>query len=448
MKRIAAALVAALGMIACGGERAPQPVATGDLNVVLVVLDAGGARHFGAYGNPLSTSDAVDALARDGVLFERAYAQAPWTLPSTASLLTGRYPSPRRQKHVRVDGATLATLLHDAGLRTAAFSENPYVTREFGFARGFDVFEEFFPAEVFAKHETSYPRVASEHTVDEAIQWIRAGGTGRFFLYLHLLTPHAPYAPPAPFRDRFDAGYPGAIDGSIGTLLRIDAGELAVGPRDLEHLKLLYEENLAHADHQVGRLVSALATDGLLERTIVVVTADHGEAFREHGRMLHTTTLYEEMVHVPLVMRFPSRFGRLPGRWGGVVELRDVVPTLCDALGVGRGGRSLIRRVRTPPDPRAVARSWTDDGRSTLATLVTQRRKLVMDRRRHAVELFELADDPGEAHDVAREHRDVVTRLARRLRAAERPLSGKGETADARVAPATVERLRALGYAR
>ena len=424
------------------------PVRVDDLNVVLVILDAAGARYLGTYGNPLPTSRNVDALGREGgVVFERAYAQSAWTLPSAASFLTGRYPPRRAQRAMVVRGPTLATAARDAGLRTAAFSESPYVTAPFGFDAGFDVFREYFPAHLLDENPRFY-RVETTNTVADALDWVSANRAARFFLYLHLLAPHSPYQPPPPFARRFDPGYTGAIEGITDTLLRINEGVLEPTARDLEHLRLAYQENLAYGDDLVGRLVDLLRRTGLLERTVVIVAADHGEAFREHGVMLHTATLYEELIHVPLVIRFPSRFGKLPRRWTDIVELRDLVPTVCDALRWrcdASGSRSLLRRIRAPASSASVARAWTSDGaRVALGALVTGRHKLVLDSRARRLALYDLRGDPGERHDLAGANVRLARRLARRLRA-PRDAAASG-TAAARPADETARKLRALGY--
>ena len=148
-----------------------------------------------------------------------------------------------------VEGETLAMLLHDAGFQTAAFSENPYVTAHFGFARGFDVFREYFPESLLSEDPRFY-RVESARTTTNAIAWLEASQQGRVFLYLHLLTPHSPYQPPAPFGGRFDPDYTGSVEGVTDTLLRINEGTLAVSERDLQHLRLRYQEKLAYGDHR------------------------------------------------------------------------------------------------------------------------------------------------------------------------------------------------------
>jgi len=445
---LAATAVAMVCLSACTRRPAdPARVDARDVDVVLIVLDAAGAKHFGAYGNPLPTSPNVDALARDGgTVFERAYAQSAWTLPSTASLLTGRYPRRRTQPRTVVAGETLASSLQAAGFRTVAFSENPYVTAPFGFDHGFDEFHEYFPKALLDENPRNYQTDSARPTSD-AIAWLAAHAGERSFLYLHLLTPHSPYAPPPPYRARFAA--PDArLDGGTDTLLRLNEGTLDASAGDIEQLRLRYLENLAYGDRQVGRVVDALRSAGRLDRTIVIVTGDHGEAFREHGVVLHTTTLYEEMIHVPLVVRMPPRFGAMPARMSGIVELRALVPTICHALrtpcAVGTS-RSLIHQLRADaPRPR-VARAWTSDGGTTaLGAIVTPDRKLVRDRTARRLALFDLSRDADERNDLAGVEVARARRLARRLRA---PRQAPPATVARRDSSEETDRkLRALGY--
>jgi arylsulfatase len=435
-RAVGAALVL---VVASGCATKPPPEPPGAL---LIVLDAAGARHLSAYGNARPTSPRIDRLAGEATLFERAYAQAPWTLPSVASLLTGRYPPARRQDRLIVSGQTLATRLRGAGVATAAFSENPLVTRGLGFDAGFDVFREYFPKRLHDERPRDYPRVASDATVDDAIAWLRDHRGGPFFAYVHLLPPHCPYPAPPPFGGRFDPDYAGDVRGVPDTLMRINDGQLAVTPRDLEHLRLEYEENLAFADHQVGRLLDAVDALGLRARTLVVVTADHGEAFREHGEMLHTTNLHDELLHVPLVVRFPEGTRTMPRRWPGLVELRDVTATVARRFALA-APPGLVEMVRGTWRPRAVARAWTADGDRTLGAVTTARHKLVVDRRTRRIALYDLSRDPGEQVDLAATERTIVVGLVRALRRGEATSFGRrAQPLD----PATVRRLRALGY--
>jgi arylsulfatase A-like enzyme len=445
----ALALLTAAFSVTCSRHRVdPATVRADDLNVVLLILDAAGARYFGVYGNPLPTTPNVDALAADGAtVFTRAYAQASWTLPSMASVFVGRYPMRRLQTRMRVHGQTLATVLQDAHVLTAAFSENPYITSTFGFDRGFDVFREYLPESVLHQEVLSYTTTSDVPTSD-AIAWLEANAGRRTFLYLHLLRPHNPYHAPAPYGAMFDPEYTGPLDGKTETLLQINNGTLVPSQRDIDHLRFLYQENLAYGDHQVARVLDTLRRLGTFDRTIVIVAADHGEAFREHGVMLHTSTLFEEMIHVPLVIRMPPRFGPMPPRFDGIVELRDLLPTLCHALSlqceVGTA-RSLLHPLRaSTPAPR-VARAWTSPiGWLALGAIVTPDRKLIIDMPVRRLTLYDLRHDPNETRNIVDDERPRAHRMARRLRkpkAMPAPTRGPGVVGDD-----TVRKLQALGY--
>jgi arylsulfatase len=440
--------VALLGLLlpaaASAAEGTPRP---DPLSVVFVVLDAAGARYFGCYGNELPATPRIDAFAARATVFERAYAQAAWTLPSVGSFMTGRYP-PIRATNFRVGGSeTLAPVLQRAGLRTAAFSESPYVTREFGLATGFDEFREYFPYEALRSSPDRFDRRDSGETVDAALAWLRAQRGARFFLYVHLLAPHAPYAAPPPFGGRFDPDYAGSVQGSPDTLVAINDGKLRIEPRDLAHLRLQYQENLAYADHQVGRLLDGLERLGVLDRVLVLVTADHGEAFREHGEMLHNTTVYEEMVHVPLVVRVPPP-AALPRRFAGVVELRAIFPTLCEALAIASCPKSLapslFERVRDARERPGMARSWALGPKGVFSALITQRHKLIARAPDfEPVALYDLARDPGETTDLRASRPELVREARSSLRDPKLEFFTGGE---ATVDPATRERLEAIGY--
>jgi len=446
---VAAVLVVSCGTSPRGAPGAPTSVDRSDLNVILVILDAAGAAHLSAYGLGRDTSPSIVGLARSGTLFQRAYSQSAWTLPSSAAFFTGLYPPRRADRRMRPTSPTIAMYLHDAGYATAAFSENAFVSEDFNFARGFDHFVDRYPWKHHDEAPDGFARADSQQTVDQAIDWIDSTKGTRFFLYVHLLPPHSPYNAPPPFAGRFDPEYRGAIQGDIFTLHEIAAGKRAIDERDLAHLRFQYEENLAFADRQVGRLLRALDERDLAAHTIVIVAADHGEAFREHGYMLHTVTLYDEMIHVPLVMRFPPRFGSLPGRWPEVVETRAILPTLCDALAIDACAdreRSLLERLRNGnPDRPGSARSRTHDAtRRPLAAIVAGNHKLIVGSRLGSVRLYDLARDPLEQHDIAPQNHRLVNELRRLLRAADAETMATGKPP---VGDRTRQSLRALGYA-
>lgn len=445
-RRLAAALAIAASAFGC--ERPAPPPAPSELSVLWIVLDAAGARHLGCYGNERPVTPRIDAFARRATRFERAYAQAAWTLPSVGSFMTGRYPPMQRGDLHLTETETLAAVLQREGLRTAAFSENPYITREFGFATGFGDFHEYFSYDVIRETRGDFARRDSENTVADALAWLRQHQGERFFVYVHLLPPHAPYDAPPPFGGRFDRGRRGAANGRPLTLAAINDGRIQIDGQDLERIRLAYLENLAFGDHQAGRLLDALEELGRLDRTLVILSSDHGEAFREHDLLLHTVTVYEEMIHVPLLLRLPGH--GLPERFEHVVELRSVFPTICEALGIETCpsglAPSLLERMRDGGGRQGLARAWAQGASGVLTALVLQRHKLIA--RGVSFEplaLYDLENDPGETVDLRSQQPALVREANVWLRD---PNLQFFVASEATVDPKTRERLEALGYTR
>jgi len=436
---------AALSLSLPGCERAEQEP---PYNVVFLVIDAAAASHLSCYGAARYTTPNIDRLAEDGVLFERAYAQAAWALPSAASYFTGLYPPKRGEVGRAFLRLPLAVLMIKAGLRTAAFSENPYVTREFGMDKGFEVFEEYFPFEAVQARPASFERIESRRTVEDVRAWLDGHGQERFFLYVHFLPPHAPYDPPPPFNTRFETGYEGELDGSPGTLAAIGRGEIEASEADLDHLRALYDENLAFADHLAGQVIGELRERGLYERSLIILASDHGEAFGEHGRMQHNSTVYEEMVRVPLIIRFPDALGPFPPRWEGVVELTGVLPTVCELLDVPVTwkihGRSLAPALRGEREQQRVARSWTSMTSGNQAALRLGPWKLIQNLDGGRTELYDLSRDPSEQRNLAAVEEEIAARLKSMLEETE--LASVPIQPDSEIDEDTLERLRSLGY--
>jgi len=358
-------------------------------NVLLISLDSTRRDLVGAYGHQaphapgLSSSPNIDRLAREGVLFERAYATTSWTLPSHVTLFTGQ---PELVHGVDFDTheqdprwASLAEVLSEAGYRTAGFFSGPYLEPHFGFDRGFETYragygpnvestsEELARAksalaeaeaagdealaaqrraeagEIQSRLETLSHRDVSSKSVTEAglAELAAAAEDGRpFFLFLHYFDPHYDYLPPEPWDTAFDPDYDGAIDGedfyvsdkiSVIDPARPWKRRQVVSPRDLEHVLALYAGELAWTDAQIGRLREALERHELLEETIVVITSDHGDQFFEHGSLGHRENLFEESTRVPLVLRLPEPHPR-GVRIDALVSNADVFPSLLELL--------------------------------------------------------------------------------------------------------------------
>lgn len=361
-----AAVLALLSLAACGEPRQP--------NVLLISIDTLRADHLGCYGYERDTSPRIDALAREGVLFENALSSTSWTLPAHMTMLSGlpisvhgaceerhfdrqddhgqRIPPPLR-------GELVSSALRAAGYRTAGFYSWKYLDDSFGFDSGFDVWQrcgidlyshpvlgvelarlrqtgevEAMRELAFAFRELIDPRrPSSPEVVGEATRWLDAhtGDERPFFLFVHLFDVHDPYKPPKEF-DRFgDPAYAGPIDVKHAQLIseRVYPG---MPPEDLARLISLYDGGIAYVDDQVGKLLDHLDALGLAEDTLVILTSDHGEEFFEHGTIGHRQHLYRESVAVPLVLRQP---GRLPAgkRVAETVGLIDLAPTILAATG-------------------------------------------------------------------------------------------------------------------
>jgi arylsulfatase A-like enzyme len=254
---------------------ADAPAPTRPSNVVIVTLDTTRPDRLPAYGFADRSMRALDPLAGEGVVFERAMSVAPLTLTAHCSLFTGLYPP---HHHVRdnadapLDGAqaTLADVLHRRGFRTAAFVGSAILAPSRGLARGFDVYRDGAVGEP----RMAPPRRPADQVVDEALDWLATGDDSPFMLWVHLYDAHAPYSPPEPYRSRY-------------------------GP---DH----YEGAIAFAESQLARLLEALEARHLVERTAILVVGDHGESLGEHGEIEHGLFVYESAIRVPMILRSPG----------------------------------------------------------------------------------------------------------------------------------------------
>jgi arylsulfatase A-like enzyme len=422
------------------------------LGVLVVVLDAASALHFGAYGYPRMTTPEIDSLARGGVLFERVYTPAPFTVAAISSLFTSQYPEQHHYGHrhnaaLPRERLRLAEVLAARGVLTAAFVANPSAGPAFGLDRGFSEFHALYRSGVIPRAEGFRPALSSFFE--------RVKAVGPFFAYVHYLEPHFPYDPPHPFDVVFgpDAPLPRSRRRDDAWLRRLNAGVERLDPEERAHLVRLYDGNLACVDREVGWIRTTLEERGLLERTVLMVTADHGEALGERGFITHGPLLDEASLRVPLVVRFPRGRGPSGLRVPGLVDLLDVAPTVADVFGLHPGGgalRSFEGRSLLPLLAGASAKpavlSRTMQERPTFA-LVNGRWKLVHSVKSGASQLFDLLADPAERDDVSGRFpvrteamRQGVARWLRDMRREPAPWT------EERLSPEEVEVLRALGY--
>jgi arylsulfatase A-like enzyme len=406
---------------------------SGPPNIILVLIDALRADRLGCYGHTGGTSPNIDALAREGIRYASAFSQAPWTAPSVASLLTSKYPGEVRDREamrLAPEAQTFVEVLSHHGYTCAAIVQSPIVSWREGFDRGFDYFDTH-PSRAFTWD--SEAKILTE----EVTPWLRQNRARRFFLYLHYMDPHDPYSPPEEFQRRYTpAGYRSRLDGVDRGDMKVVEEELLSGAvdrleeSDLSYLRGLYDASIQYADSYLGRLVRELERLGLRENTAIIIAADHGEEFWDHGWIRHGRALYRESLHVPLIIVPPG------GEEGGKVVnepvgLIDIGPTVLDLAGVkgtfGRGesllalaaGKSRGQPVFselgawiTPPKPGQPRAHWK--GRS----LVSGKWHLIL-RADGQSELYNLARDPAERHDLAgveaEQDRDMRRQLAQVL---------------------------------
>ena len=416
------AILAGAGWWVWGRDTAPAP-----MNVVLITLDTLRADHLGAYGATEVKTPHLDRLATQGVVFDQVMTTAPLTLPAHSSIMTGQFPP----KHgVRDNGGfflgpeqiTLAEILSERGYQTGATVGAFVLDSKWGLDQGFGTYQDDFDlTNVKAMSLASVNRPGNE-VVDLALKWMDGVADQRFFAWMHLYDPHAPYISPEPYRSQY-RGHP-------------------------------YRGAIAFTDAQVGRVFDYLDARGLSDNTIVIVTADHGEGLGEHGEETHGFFVYESAMRVPLIVRAPGR-GLTPRRVSQPVRSVDIMPTVLDLI--GGAPTQPIEGVSLVPLMSGEVRELPLEaygeamyplhhyGWSELTTLRSERFKLIDAPR---PELYDLERDPHELTNLFEERRSVGDAMLRQLRDRKREMAADAPEAapPADVDPETRSRLAALGY--
>jgi arylsulfatase A-like enzyme len=459
-----AILVLAALNVACEDPRPPS--------VVLFVIDTLRADRVGAYGYGAPTTPRIDKLAREAVLFEQAYAPAPWTLPSVVSLLTSTYAC---EHGVTVDGLalhpeipTLAERLAEAGYATASLHANAYAGSISGLDRGFAL-SELIP-----------------YTDGQQVEaWLDRVGERPFFLYVHNVEPHDAYV--APFetvqrfgdvsegerarvnklltrfrrltRADFEAGQtPGATD-NTGTQRAVLTRMRALKPA----LSALYDGDIHLADERLGSVIDALVRRGVWEEILFVLVSDHGEELLEHGGLQHDHSVYEELIRVPMILRLPA--GEAAGmRIPEMVSLVDVAPTILDRVGLateGLAGQSLLPLIAGGKENADGVASVRINRKKYFRPFRERRGDLNVAVRDGSwkgiwnagparLELYDLASDSSERRDVSIEHPERAQAMASEAKRWLAECRARSEKVPpglaAEMGEAERERLRALGY--
>jgi arylsulfatase A-like enzyme len=428
-------------LMACGKEK--SATAKDAPNVILISIDTLRADHLHGYGYERETSPTLDGLMRRGTSFMNAISQSPWTLPSHMSLFTSLYPHSHGVIEdtlaLNEEVATLPALMKQAGYATGGFAACDYLSEKHGFGRGFDYY--------LQRRGIRAPAVC-----EEALKWLVRERPQKFFLFLHFYDVHPTYDPSQPYLKMFESSYEGSMRGTIQTLLNINDGKIPVSEEDRRHLVALYDAVIRQLDDELKTFFGFLEERNLLSNTLIVVTSDHGEEFFEHGKVLHSRTLYDELIRIPLIVVGP---GVPSGRQvEEQVQLIDLAPTILEVCGLkipgGMEGASLLPLIQGTTAgwrPYAFAEADKDNEEYDLKRAIRTREfKLYFDRRSKEEELYDLAADPAEQADILDSRGDVAEVLRKEL--GTWMSTGRGQPERIVLTDREREELRSLGYLR
>ncbi len=430
-------------------------------NVIVLVIDTLRADKLRPFNpNTRVKTPTIDRLATEGVVFELAQSPENWTKPSVASILTGLHPQTHQQKTgdaaLPSSALLLSEHLKEEGFRTGSFIANGYVSDRFGFDQGWD-------------HYTNYIRerknTEAKNVFEEAGNWIEKHKDTRFFAYIQSIDPHVPYDPPGEYLRMYD---PSEYSGQVKPRMTGDLLERAkrrppnvvFDARDKRRLVALHDGEITQHDHFLGLFIDRLVALGLWEDTLLVVTSDHGEEFDDHGSWGHGHSVYQELLHVPLMFRLPNR---LPAgvRIPNAVSTLDVAATVTELVGVSpmprNEGQTLVGLMRgAPPSRPTVAFSDFQDDRRVITS---GRWKLVL-RGNLTSTMFDLVADPREKNELDASASPIGRRHCRMLLgqflgatdranwlSAEQKSGTQLERESAEMDDTIRDQLRALGYA-
>jgi arylsulfatase A-like enzyme len=431
---------------------------------VIILLDTLRADHVSCYGHNRLTTPVIDELAKKGVRFEQVVSLAPWTLPSVAVLLSGQRPGHALDSQKRMRGS-IAQVFHEAGFATAGITEGGYVSKYFGMDRGFTYYhEEEGPVRLLIggkpRHNDSAPSGGISKTFNKATEWLEKHKDKPFFLFIHTYEPHTPYTNHY-FTQGMNHGRIGDVF-KIGHLKNLRSGQLTLTEAEKQYIHALYEGDIHSADRYVGEFLAFLKKIGLHNKTVVVVTSDHGEELGEHSDRYiyrHGSSLKDTQLMVPLVIYDPTRKFAVT-QVSAQVRLVDVLPTVADLLGVEisypTAGRSLMDFMTNKETSNRVAisgqtkkgplRHSIRDGRyKYIEVIAPDRGKPPMKVPNR--QLYELLNDPAEKVNLADTNPGLaktmsvaLQRYTKELR--KSPINQQPEIIDKQLR----QRLRSLGY--
>jgi arylsulfatase A-like enzyme len=384
-------------------------------NVVIVTIDTLRSDRLGCYGYGRPTSPRIDRFADGAALFENVVCQSSQTLPSHTSIFLGTHPRTHlaisHESVVGADQTTLAEILKSKGYVTAAFISSHALDSKYGLDQGFETYWEVHKEATIPERQVLKNREADATTKIGVLPWLEQHAGSRFFLWVHWFHPHRPYDPPPRYHQAFAGDYKGSASSDPEFIMKVWHEEIELAPQDVAYLSGCYDGEVAFSDAQVGHLLDALSSMGLMKNTIVIVTADHGELLYEHERYFgHDIALYDECIMIPLIIHVPGEAaaGR---RISELVQSLDILPTVCDLLGIRcprrSEGKSLVPLMNGSGEPTTeVAFSETypfPEKCEPRHAVRTADEKLIWKEVRQAPllkEYYDLAADPGETANL------------------------------------------------
>ena len=395
------------------------------INVILVTIDTVRADRLGCYRSKEVQTPTLDALAHDGVVFERAISQVPLTWPSHAAVLTGLYPFQNGVQDftgqpLEPRFRSVAQAFQKKDYATGAVVSSFVLDRSWGLARGFDFYDDAFSPEEFLHKDIGLVERRAGDSVSRALAWLKKNPRRPFFFWLHLYDPHSPYDPPEPFRN--------------------------------EYKNHLYDGEIAYADHELGRLIAWLKQNQLYNQSLIVFLSDHGESLGDHGEQEHGFFVYDTTVHIPLIVKPPAGSGLRSGRVSRPVEIIAVAPALIHLAGI----HDDIEKQFSSAGLFGKAAEATDEaysetfypfssfGWSPLRALETSRYHYI---DAPEAELYDAVGDPDEKNNLAAEQTAVVAVFKEKLksRLQNHPFH-PAQSGSSELSPDALEKLRSLGY--
>lgn len=408
---------------------APRPRASVPDNFLLITIDTLRPDHLGCYGNRQVRTPNIDSLAADGTRFEHAYTPVPITLPSHTVMMTGTYPMYSgihdfSGNRLNPQQPTLASILRQRGYATGAVLGSAVLDHRFGLNQGFDFYYDHFDFNRLEDANLDLMKRPGNVVVDQALHWLAANSAKPFFLWVHIYDPHTPYQPPPPF-DREYAGRP-------------------------------YDGEIAFADLQLGRVLRFLKQNNLYGRTLIILSGDHGESLGEHGEKTHGFFIYDTTLRIPFIVKLPAG-ERHVATVARAINTLDLLPT---ALAVLKAplppdvqGVSILPDIIGKPRPAASSAQLYSESFLPLLHFDWSDLRGIQAGKYHFIdvpkpELYDIADDPGELHNIYAQKPAIAQELKAQLESMERKYTAGAQQAQSLpLDPVLMERLKSLGYA-